>query len=185
MIDPADCHDLVSLQTLLCIIVYTQASSMMSTCYSYICLAVSASFQMGLFTDVVTHDISESERLCRRRMFTVLNIMDTYVSIALGLPKTLRDVVSDQALPTPTKPLTVIDPLAGTYAHAQLIQLLATAVDAIHPATRPMNQKNGFYGVEYGKITAIEEQLAAWFAQLPPIAYTADTANDITRYVVG
>lgn len=166
-------------------ILYTQASSMMSTCYSYICMAVAASLQMGLFADVASHSLSSSEQLYRRRIFTVLNIMDTYVTIALGLPKTLRDVVSDQALPTPTKPSTVTDPLAGTYAHAQLIQILATAVDSNHPVTRPITKQNGFYGVEHCKITAIEDQLEAWFAQLPPFPHTADTADDATivRYV--
>jgi hypothetical protein len=113
-------------------------------------------------------------------------MMDTYVTIALGLPKTLRDVGFNQALPTPAKPVTVTDPLAGTYAHAQLIQILATAVDSIHPVTRPISQKNGFYGVEYNKIADIEGQLEAWFAQLPTFPFTVDTTNDaiVVRYVV-
>ena len=186
LIDPADCHDLVSLQTLLCIILYAQASSMMSTCYSYVCMAVAASLQIGLFTDTATHDMSSSDKICGRRIFCALNIMDTYVTIALGLPKTLRDVDSDRTLPTPAKPLTATDSLAGTYAHAQLIQILAAAVDSIHPVTRPITQKNGFYGVDYHKIAVIEKQLEAWFAQLPPFPYAADTANNVilVRYVV-
>lgn len=155
----------------------------MSTSYSYICIAVSTSLQMGLFEDDSPHGISESEKLCRRQIFAVLNIMDTYVTVALGLPKTLRNVVSNQVLPAPTKPLTITEPLAGTYAHAQLILILAAAVELIHPPTRPISEKNGFYAVEYCKITAIEQQLEAWFAQLPPLPSISDPAIDsnVTR----
>lgn len=183
MIDPASCRDLVSLQTLLCIAIYAQASSMMSTSYSYICIAVSTALQMGLFEDEAPRGITESEKLCRRQIFAVLNIMDTYVTVALGLPKTLRNVISDQALPAPVKPLTISEPLAGTYAHAQLIQILAAAVESIHPPTRPISEKNGFYAVEYSKITAIERQLEAWFVQLPPLPSTSEPAIDsnVTR----
>lgn len=167
LLDPADCQDLVSLQALLCMILYTQVSSMMSTCYSYICMAVAASLQMGLFTEDSSKDLPEPERLYRRRIFAVLNIMDTYVTTALGLPRTLRDVESDYLMPSPSRPESMKDPIAGTYAHAELVQILASAVESNHPVTRPISQKNGFYGVEYTKITATEDQLESWLETLP------------------
>ena len=175
MLDTADCQDLISLQALLCMILYTQVSSMMSTCYSYICMAVAASLQMGLFTEDASKDLPEPERLYRRRIFSVLNIMDTYVTTALGLPRTLRDVKSDHLMPKPGRPESVTDPMAGTYAHAELIQILASAVESNHPVTRPISQKNGFYGVEYSKITGTEEQLEAWFETLPQTQADAST----------
>jgi hypothetical protein len=177
MLDPADCQDLLSLQSLLCMILFTQTSSMMSTCYSYICMAVAASLQMGLFTEVASQELPEPERLCRRRIFSVLNMMDTYVTTALGLPRTLRDVKSDHLMPSATIPQSMSDPMAGTYAHAKLIQILASAVESNHPVTRPISQKNGFYGVEYSKITATEEQLEAWFNGLAPQNPAADATT--------
>lgn len=184
MLDPADCHDLVSLQVLLCMILYTQVSSMMSTCYSYICMAVAASLQMGLFTEVASKELLESERLYRRRLFSVLNMTDTYVTTTLGLPRTLRDVKSDHLMPSPTKPLSMNDPMAGTYVHAQLIQILASAVESNHPVTRPISQKNGFYGVEYSKIVTVEEQLEAWFNGLQnPADAVAPEGTMLVRYV--
>ena len=162
-----DCQDLISLQALLCMILYTQVSSMMSTCYSYICMAVASSLQMGLFTEAASKDLPESEKLCRRRIFSVLTMMDTYVTTALGLPRTLRDVESDHLMPSPTRPESVGDPMAGTYAHAELIKILADAVESNHPVTRPIAHKNGFYGVQYGNIITIEEQLEAWFENIP------------------
>lgn len=166
MLDPADVNDLLSLQVLLCMILYTQVSSMMSTCYSYICMAVAAALQMGLFTEIASVELPEWERDTRRRVFSCLNMMDTYVTTALGLPRTLRDVQSDHDLPCARRPLSPADPMSGTYAHAELIQILATAVESNHPVTRPISQKNGFYGVEYSKITVTEEQLEAWFSTL-------------------
>lgn len=186
LLDPADCQDLVSLQALLCMILYTQVSSMMSTCYSYICMAVAAALQMGLFTEDASKDLPESEKLYRRRIFAVLNIMDTYVTTALGLPRTLRDVESDHLMPSRFRPASLNDPMAGTFAHAELIQILASAVESNHPVTRKISQKNGFYGVEYSKITATEEQLEAWFETLPQNPADASTPAGVMqmRWVV-
>ena len=140
---------------------------MMSTCYSYICMAVAASLQMGLFTEGASKHLPEPERRYRRRIFAVLNIMDTYVTTTLGLPRTLRDVESDYLMPSAVRPESLQDSMAGTFAHAELIQILASVVESNHPVTRPISQKNGFYGVEYAKIVATEEQLGSWFETLP------------------
>lgn len=151
---------------------------MMSTCYSYLCIAVSASLEMGLYTNVATHDMSDEERNRRNCIFTVLQVMDTYITVALGAPRTLRDIVPAQTLPSSTRPVEMAELLASTYAHAELIEILAAAVDSIHPVTQPMSQKNGFYGVEYGKIVAIENRLEAWFAKLPPFPSATATTDD-------
>lgn len=162
-------------------ILYTQVSSMMSTCYSYICMAVAASLQMGLFTEDASSYLPEPERLYRRRIFAVLNIMDTYVTTTLGLPRTLRDVESDYLMPSPSRPESLNDPMAGTFAHAELIQILASTVESNHPVTRRISQKNGFYGVEYSKIIATEEQLEAWFETLPQNPTDASTSEGVMQ----
>lgn len=165
----ADCHDVATLQTVLCMIIYMQASSMMSTCYSYICAGVAASLRLGLHVSSASEGLPEHERDIRRRIFSVLNILDTYVTVALGLPKTLRDVESDHLLPlpTPATPDDFASPLAATQAHAALITILAKVVDSNHPVTKPISQKNGFYSVEYKNVVAIEEDLERWFSALP------------------
>ena len=75
MLDVADCHDIISLQTVLCLIIYLQASSMLSTCYSYICAGVAASLRMGLHSTEVLESYTEEQRQTRRCVFAVLNIM--------------------------------------------------------------------------------------------------------------
>ncbi|KAK3671141.1 Gypsy retrotransposon integrase-like protein 1 [Recurvomyces mirabilis] len=166
LLDPASCQDVISLQTLLCMITYTNGASMMSTCYSYICMAVAAALQMGIYSDLVNRDMPEEERRTRQVIFTVLSMTDTYVTTALGLPRTLRDIDPERALLAPPNAIDYKDPMYGTYMHAQLIQILATTVETNHPFTRPIETKNGTYGVEYSKIVATEEKLEQWLERL-------------------
>ncbi|TKA82903.1 hypothetical protein B0A55_01167 [Friedmanniomyces simplex] len=173
-LDPANCRSVTSLQTLLCMILYTNGTSMISTCYSYICMAVAAALQLGIFADLgADNDMPEEEKSKRRRIFTVLSITDSYVTTSLGLPRTLRDIDPERSLPTTIRPSDVRDPLFGTYMHAELIQILAMTVESNHPFTQPIQSKNGTYGVEYRKIVATEEKLAAWIGRLQELSLPA------------
>ncbi|KAK0887393.1 Gypsy retrotransposon integrase-like protein 1 [Friedmanniomyces endolithicus] len=177
LLDPASCRNLISLQTLLCLILYTNGASMLSTCYSYICMAVAASLQIGLFTDLSRKDLPE-ENSTRRMTFSVLAICDTFVTLALGLPRTLRDIDPQRSLPIADKPTDIRSPLYGTYMQAQLTQILATTVEANHPFIRPIEAKNGFYGVESSKIVATEARLDYWYRQLEENQISGDAADD-------
>ena len=84
MLDVADCHDIISLQTVLCLIIYLQASSMLSTCYSYICAGVAASLRMGLHSTDALEIFPSEERQVRRCIFAVLNIMGECITIRDG-----------------------------------------------------------------------------------------------------
>jgi len=75
MLDVADCHDLTSLQVVLCLVIFLQASSMLSTCYSYICAGVAASLRMGLHSPEALEEHPPEERQSRRCVFAVLHIM--------------------------------------------------------------------------------------------------------------
>ena len=154
LLDPANCQDVQSLQTLLCMILYTNGASMLSTCYSYICMAVAAALQMGLFTAASEGDSPEAQT--KRMVFSVLSICDTYVTLALGLPRTLRDFEPARSLPVAQAPTDVRHPMYGTYMHARLSHILANIVETNHPFTKPIHTKDGFYGIEYRKIDATE-----------------------------
>lgn len=188
MLDVADCHDITSLQTVLCLIIYLQASSMLSTCYSYICAGVASSLRMGLHCPAVIEELPTEQRQVRRCIFSVLNIMDTYVTTALGLPRTLRDIDSESVVPIAQSPPADTsslpnDPdasLAATNAHAKLIHIMGRAVDSNHPVTRPVCQKNGFYGVEYRRVAAVEDELGAWYRNLPK-SLTLDAHGDCPK----
>lgn len=84
MLDVADCHDITSLQTVLCLIIYLQASSMLSTCYSYICAGVAASLRMGLHSNEALGELPMEKRQVRRCIFAVLNIMGQPTPLNIG-----------------------------------------------------------------------------------------------------
>ncbi|KAK5703331.1 Gypsy retrotransposon integrase-like protein 1 [Elasticomyces elasticus] len=148
----------------------------MSTSYSYVCMAVAAALQMGLYADLGEKALGEDEKSKRRRIFAALSIADTYVTTTLGLPRTLRDIDQERSLPCTSRPFDVRDPLFGTYMHAELIQILAITVESNHPFTRPIESKNGTYGVEYRKVTATEERLQAWIGRLQQVSLPDDLA---------
>ncbi|GAB7351299.1 hypothetical protein MBLNU459_g1714t2 [Dothideomycetes sp. NU459] len=138
---------------------------------------VAAALRMGLHVSSASEGLSEHDSSVRRCLFSVLNIMDTYVTTALGLPRTLRDVQSDHLLPmadytSPEASAKLMSdsptaPLAATHAHAKLILILAKVVQYNQPIAGPIPQKNGHYSVPFTKIAAIENELGSWFNALP------------------
>lgn len=77
--------------------------------------------------------------------------------------------------------------LTATNAHAKLVHIMARAVESNHPVTRPVCQRNGFYGVEYRKVAAVEEKLNAWFEALsssPTLSLNPDGEPKLLRLVL-
>lgn len=180
LLDITDCHDLIALQTIMCMVIYFQAASMISTSYSYICAAVAASIRMGLHTSAASEGLDADERHARRRIFSVLNMMDTYVTTALGLPRTFRDVGSDHLLPIAAERLPSENDLSfsdnppslvmGTHAHAKLVIIMAKAVELNHPLNRPSYISGGYYSIPHHQIVEIESQLDTWQEDLRDIS---------------
>ena len=147
---------------------------MMSACYSYICMAVAAALQMGLFSDSV-HSLSKEDQAAGKTIAAVLFIVDTYVTTALGLPPTLREIDLES--------FAILDGLQEaapeTYAHVRLIEILAQLVDSNHPVTKRIPQSNGFYGVQYGNIVEAETRLGEWFDHLNVSSSTSASSEEV------
>lgn len=76
--DVTDCRDLSSLQALLIMIMFLQASSKLSTCYSHIGIALRSALRMGLHRSV-PNQFSPIEQETRKRIFWVIRNQDIYV----------------------------------------------------------------------------------------------------------
>lgn len=87
--DATDCRDLVSLQALLFLIMFLQASAKLSTCFSHIGIALRSATRMGLHRRVSNH-FSPIEQESRKRIFWVIRNMDIYV----GRFRICNDVIS-------------------------------------------------------------------------------------------
>ncbi|ELQ37811.1 activator of stress genes [Pyricularia oryzae Y34] len=185
--DITECRDLVSLQALLFMILFLQATSNLSGCYAFLGIALRAALRMGLHRHLPHVQLTPIEDESRRRVFYAIRCMDTYVSALLGFPILLQDTDIDQPLPTEvddeyiTKDAILKPPPGKTSffeamnAHVRLMKILAKIIKDIYPM-RGMDESvmkkrtsgvNATYMISYSAIKAIELELQQWYEQLP------------------
>ncbi|KAE8444750.1 hypothetical protein EG329_014310 [Mollisiaceae sp. DMI_Dod_QoI] len=191
LIDTANCRNMYSLQALVCIIIYLQSSALMHSCYSYISIAISVSLQMGLHRSEVSTRLDPIEQETRRRVFWVLQTMETYVTTLLGLPTVLEDEDIDQELPSCNEgnvmrkrrrhpePATSC-PMAPVVAHIKLVKIMRRIVKQIYPRTlRPGTGRA--YRVNYGRIIKFEAELDEWFKNIPAPSQSESLQQETLR----
>lgn len=183
--DITECRDLTSLQALLFMILFLQATSNLSGCYAFLGIALRAALRMGLHRHLPHAKLTPIEHESRRRVFYVIRQMDSSVSALLGFPILLADEDVDQPLPTEvddeyiTKEA-IIQPPAGTSsffeafnAHTKLMDIMRKVIRYVYPLKGieecVMNgeRPNATYMISYGKIKEIEVELQEWYEQLP------------------
>ena len=178
MIDVTDCRDLTSLQTLLFMILFLQCSSRLSTCYSYISIALSGSIRMGLHRSI-HGNFNPIEQEIRKRIFWVVRKMDIYVAALLGLPIYLSDddidqeaplevdddyITSNDILPMPSGQLSL---LTAFNAHTRLVRILAKTTRYIYPVKGSTPGSKQSNAVSHARVREIEQDLQTWMEGLP------------------
>lgn len=140
ILDSVDCTNLNSIMALCCLASYLLSSSMISKAYACICTAASAALRMGLHvsSSALRQKLSKAELSKRRRVFAILNIIDTIVSSVLGMPKILQHADADQIIPVPEEDLpdegrSLVDehpmsPVAETIISAKLFRILVSTL---------------------------------------------------------
>ncbi|KAF2114551.1 fungal-specific transcription factor domain-containing protein [Lophiotrema nucula] len=180
LLDIADCRDLTSLQAIVFMIQFLQSSAKLSTCYSYIGVALRSALRMGLHRSFNVN-FTPIEAETRKRVFWVIRKMDTYVGAMLGLPIFLSDDDVDQDWPTEVDdeyiteteirpmPEGKISLIAAANAHTQVIQILAKICKYVYPikGTQSGGKHSVAYSVSYSKIREIEQDMQHWLDQLP------------------
>lgn len=195
--DITDCRDLSSLQAILFMILFLQSSANLSTCYSYIGIALRSALRMGLHRNI-TYSFNPIDREVRRRIFWIIRKMDTYVAALLGFPKMLSDKDVDQELPlevddeyiTETEILPMppgkLSVFTASNAHTRLMAILAKVIREIYPTKAaqqcvPGNAKPT-YVISHAKIKEIEVDLQDWLDKLPMgLRPGGDAPEDIVR----
>ncbi|KAF1979334.1 hypothetical protein BU23DRAFT_576945 [Bimuria novae-zelandiae CBS 107.79] len=180
LLDVTDCRDLTSLQAIVFMIQFLQSTAKLSTCYSYIGVALRSAIRMGLHRSFsVNFTPIESET--RKRLFWVIRRMDTYVGAMLGLPLFLEDEDVDQDYPTEVDdeyiteteilpmPEGKISIMHASNAHAKLIQILSKICKYVYPTkgTQHGGKHSVTYSVSYSKIREIEQNMQRWLDELP------------------
>ncbi|KAJ5174520.1 uncharacterized protein N7482_000397 [Penicillium canariense] len=181
LLEITDCRDLTSLQAICFMVLFLQSSAKLSTCYSYIGIALRSALRLGLHRSVAA-DFNPVERELRKRIFWVVRKMDVYVSTLLGLPQMLSDDDIDQEYPMETDgefitaegiipmPAGYTPLMAGCNAHTRLCNVVLKVVKYIYPVKNACYRSkfDQRYMVSHAKIREIERDLQAWMEELPP-----------------
>ncbi|KAJ6170600.1 hypothetical protein N7485_007946 [Penicillium canescens] len=181
LLEVTDCRDLPSLQAICFMVLFLQSSAKLSTCYSYVGIALRSSLRLGLHRTVAT-DFNPIERELRKRIFWVVRKMDVYVSTLLGLPQMLSDDDIDQEYPMEIdgdfittqgiiqQPSNYTPLMAGCNAHTRLSNIILKVVKYIYPVknARYRSKSDQRYMVSHSKIREIERDLQNWMEELPP-----------------
>lgn len=183
--DVTECRDLTTLQGLLFLILFLQATANLSACYAFVGIALRSALRMGLHRHLQHAQIGPIEQESRRRVFFVIRQMDIYVSTLLGFPLLLSSDDIDQAYPSEIDddfitPQGLLQPPPGSpsffqafNAHTRLMEILTKITKYVYPM-RGIDQtllKDGSapstYTISYSKIKEIEADLHEWFERLP------------------
>ncbi|EEH04744.1 conserved hypothetical protein [Histoplasma capsulatum G186AR] len=178
LLDITECRDLTSLQTVCFMILFLQSSANISTCYSYIGIALRASLRLGLHRSV-SANFNPIELETRKRVFWVVRKMDVHVSTILGLPSMLSEddidqeypqavddefITAERILPVPLNHITL---MAGVNAHIRLGRIVMKVLKYIYPIKIANQSANHTYMVSHSKIRELERDLQAWHEDLP------------------
>ncbi|KAL8734636.1 MAG: hypothetical protein Q9181_003120 [Wetmoreana brouardii] len=186
LMDVTDCRDLISLQTLLFMILFLQASAKLSTCFSHIGLALRSAVRMGLHRSV-SNQFPAVEKEMRKRVFWVIRNMDIYSltvwltrqGALLGLPIMLSDDDIDQELPLEVDDACITNeemlpmppgktsPMAAFNAHVRLVRILAKTVRYVYPLHTMRSISKHAYVVSHAKIREVEQDMQRWMEDLP------------------
>lgn len=188
MLDITDCRDLTTLQAIVFMIMFLQSTAKLATCYSHIGIALRACCRLGLHRDI-KNEFNPIEQEERKRIFWLIQKMDTYVGALLGLPKMLSEEDVDQQLPveiddefiTTTEilpmPASRLSLLRGTNAHTKLTCILEKVVKFIYPIKGVDYVNPGEpYSISHSRIREIEKDLQIWMDQLPMELRPSDDA---------
>ena len=194
--DITDCRDITSLQAILFMILFLQSTANLSTCYSYIGIALRCSLRMGLHRNL-TGSFNPIDRETRKRVFWIIRKMDTYVSALLGFPQMLSNDDIDQELPIEVDDeyITKNDVLpmpegktsqyAASNAHTRLMGILAKVIRYIYPIKgleqSVQGSSSASYGVSHAKIKEIERDLAEWLDKLPMALRPGEGPMEVVR----
>lgn len=183
--DITECRDLTSLQALLFIILFLQATSNLSGCYSFVGIALRSALRIGLHRHLQHEKLNTIEEEVRKRVFYVIRQMDIYVSTLLGFPLLLNVDDIDQPFPAEVDdefitPTGILQPPIGTSsffeafnAHSQLMEILSKVTKYVYPmkglgqSVMKDNKPTSTYLISYGRIKEIEAELHSWFERLP------------------
>lgn len=187
LIDITNVGDIPSIQTIVMMILYLQCSARLSTCYSYIGIALRSALKEGLHRNLTIFQSSKRkldpiEVDTRKRLFYTIYKMDIYINSLLGLPRLISEDEFDQEFPVElddeyiTREDYLFDKQGGRLSssgcanhHTKLTIILSRIVKELYPIK--LSSKGGADAVItsgiHNKVTELELELKHWLDNLP------------------
>ncbi|ANB12971.1 Asg1p [Sugiyamaella lignohabitans] len=197
LIDITDTRDVHAIQSIVMMILFLQCSARLSTCYSYIGIALRAALRAGLHRKV-NYNFNPIDLETRKRLFWTIRKMDVYVNSVLGLPLSISEEDFDQDLPEEIDDENITEDAyypqkenklssAGiANAHTRLMTILGHILKKIYPVnpggvsstvnnptgTTSNSSTNGEHpgkasSITYSKIVELEKEIDEWQQSLP------------------
>ncbi|ODV79413.1 uncharacterized protein CANTADRAFT_50927 [Suhomyces tanzawaensis NRRL Y-17324] len=185
LIDISNVSDIHSIQTIVMMIMYLQCSARLSTCYSYIGIALRSALKEGLHRNLTIFQNSKRkldpiEVDTRKRLFYTIYKMDIYINSLLGLPRSIQDDEFDQELPEElddeniTRDSYLYDKQQGALSssgcanhHTKLMFILSHIVKKLYPIKVGKSATNVTPDHIHSKVTELEIELKQWLQNLP------------------
>jgi hypothetical protein len=149
---------------------------------------------MGLHRSAASNNLDPVQQQTRKRIFWVIQTMETYVTTLLGLPTTLSDEDVDQEMPSCTNddnsnadgltPMSAhaMSTIAAVNAHTKLIRIMRHVVHDIYPRVKQLGSKSTEpYRVSYTRVIKVEGELDQWFQTIPAPTPTEALQPEILR----
>ncbi|KAH3687033.1 hypothetical protein WICPIJ_001977 [Wickerhamomyces pijperi] len=175
LIDITEARDIYAMQTILTLVLFLQCSARLSTCYSYIGIALRSALREGLHRKSNdSRRFNPLENEVRKRIFWTIYKMDIYVNGMLGLPRSIAREDIDQEMPlglddeniteTGYLPQEVgkLSSNGISNQHTDLILVLNKIVKNLYPIA-----SNRKFVISHEKVSEMELELRAWLSNLP------------------
>ncbi|GEQ69137.1 hypothetical protein JCM33374_g2808 [Metschnikowia sp. JCM 33374] len=195
LIDITNVSDIPSIQTIVMMIIYLQCSARLSTCYSYIGIALRSALKEGLHRNLeVFHSRRKLDPIeidTRKRLFYTIYKMDIYINSLLGLPGSINEDEFDQDFPIElddeliTRDSFHVDKQNGRLSssacanhHTKLTMLLSRIVKELYPIkVKPKIGSSNPSPNIHDTVTTLEFELKNWMENVPLELRPTDPSN--------
>jgi len=172
LIDITNSTDIQSIQTIFMLTLFLQCSARLSTCYSYIGIALRSALRQGLHRKLQNFS-NPIESEVRKRLFWTIYKLEIYVNSMLGLPNSIDESDIDVELPLNLDDVNIdavkIVPQAPgklsscgiNNSHTKLILVLNHIVKKLYKTSNPV------FVIPIDTIKNLENELKVWLYELP------------------
>lgn len=172
LIDITNSTDLESIQTIFMLTLFLQCSARLSTCYSYIGIALRSALRQGLHRklEVKCNNIKAE---CKKRLFWTIYKLEIYVNSMLGLPNSIDEDDINAEFPKDVDDVNIeadriteqqvgkLSSCGINNSHTKLILILNHIVRKLYKTTTPI------YEVPNDVVKGLENELKLWIYELP------------------